>query len=124
MIAIKVGAAIVCWWAAIALGLAQDGILATLTIRTPSTASRKQFIGLYMTGNDAESVTEVAYVIKKGGLTQVAEGIIPLVHGAGKLDSSLAEPGTLLVSIKPDAQRSRRGGGGAGEAQSGRRLPG
>jgi cephalosporin-C deacetylase-like acetyl esterase len=40
---------------------------------------------------------EVDYVIKSGGLVEVAKGRTPLVAGKGEIVSRLAEPGSLLV---------------------------
>jgi len=40
---------------------------------------------------------EVTYVIKSGGLVEVAKGKTPLAAGKGEIESRLAEPGTLLV---------------------------
>lgn len=61
--------------------------------------------GTYLTG---ETVTwqvavtgatpvEAAYAVKKGGLTELAKGRIPLAAGRGAITARLDEPGTLLV---------------------------
>ncbi len=98
-------------FAAIAQSLAQDGIVAT-----PDHANGVYREGetvhwqIKVTGDDADSVSEIAYTIKKGGLTQTAEGTLSLNHGEGTLTGSLDQPGTLLASFKAG---SRKGLGGA-----------
>ncbi len=61
----------------------------------------------------ADSSTALSFVIKKGGLTQIAEGTIPLDHGVGTLSSTLPESGTLLVEIKGGANGALKGAAGA-----------
>jgi len=43
---------------------------------------------------------ELTYSIKKGGLTEIAQGKLALKSGAGLLESKLDEPGTLLIELK------------------------
>jgi cephalosporin-C deacetylase-like acetyl esterase len=50
--------------------------------------------------NNPESQAPLTYVVKKGGLTQIAEGTIPLDHGVGTLSATLPDAGTVLVEIK------------------------
>ncbi|HEY3788729.1 MAG TPA: acetylxylan esterase, partial [Urbifossiella sp.] len=100
-----------CYWAASLVCSAQDAIVAT-----PDHANGVYREGepihwqIKLAGTDADSISEVSYTIKKGGLTQMAEGTIALMHGVGALDSTLSEPGTLLVSFKSGAHK---GVGGA-----------
>lgn len=43
------------------------------------------------------TATEAAYTLKRGGLTELAKGRIPLVGGKGQVEAVLAEPGWFLV---------------------------
>jgi cephalosporin-C deacetylase-like acetyl esterase len=42
-------------------------------------------------------VTQVAYTLKQGGLTEVTKGTIPLTGGKGQVEAVLKEPGWFLV---------------------------
>jgi cephalosporin-C deacetylase-like acetyl esterase len=57
--------------------------------------------------------TTLSYVVKKGGLTPMANGTIPLDHGVGTLTATLPEAGTVLVEIKGGANGGIRGAAGA-----------
>src|SRR3954451_21416471 len=43
---------------------------------------------------------EMHYVLKRGGLTQMKEGNLPLKDGKGTLETELAEPGTVLAELR------------------------
>src|ERR1700761_5456875 len=63
------------------------------------------------TGAGAE--TALSYVVKKGGLTPMADGTIPLDHGVGTLTATLPDAGTVLVEIKGGANGAIKGAAGA-----------
>jgi cephalosporin-C deacetylase len=46
--------------------------------------------------------SSLTYVIKKGGLTSIAQGKVALENGVGDLSASLPEPGNLLVELKSE----------------------
>ncbi len=50
-------------------------------------------------GEGSAAVTELRYVLKKGGSVRHSEGTIPLTDGKGALETSLDEPGTLLGEL-------------------------
>lgn len=52
-----------------------------------------------VTGEGADAVSTVRYVLKKGGLTESAKGELPLKDGAATLETSLDAPGTLLAEF-------------------------
>ncbi|EDY19184.1 Acetyl xylan esterase [Chthoniobacter flavus Ellin428] len=54
-------------------------------------------------GTGADAAAPLSYVVKKGGLTPIAKGTIPLDHGMGTLTATLPEAGTMLVEIKGGA---------------------
>ena len=63
-----------------------------------------------VTGSDA---SEATFVVKKGGLTEVAQGKIALSDGQGKIDAKLDEPGWLLANVSirtADKTIAARGG--------------
>jgi cephalosporin-C deacetylase-like acetyl esterase len=66
------------------------------------------------TGDDAD-VKEAAYVIKRNGLTEVAHGKVDLSSGAATVESSLDQPGTLLLVLttKVGEKQTRTLGGAA-----------
>lgn len=64
-------------------------------------------------GAEAEAAGALSYVVKKGGLTPVANGTIPLEHGEGTLTATLPEAGTVLVEIKGGAKGELKGFAGA-----------
>jgi cephalosporin-C deacetylase-like acetyl esterase len=53
-----------------------------------------------------DTAAPLSYVVKKGGLTPIANGTIPLDHGVGTLTATLPEAGTVLVEIKGGANGS------------------
>jgi len=65
-----------------------------------------------VTGKDGSDVSSISYSIKNGGLTPMGDGTIPLTNGTGNLTSTLAQPGTLLVSFK-SSDGKLKGTGGA-----------
>jgi cephalosporin-C deacetylase-like acetyl esterase len=58
---------------------------------------------------------EAAYVLKKGGLTELSKGKVPLPDGRGQIEVKLDEPGWLLVevSVKPAQGKKLTALGGA-----------
>jgi cephalosporin-C deacetylase len=60
-------------------------------------------------------VSEATYVVKKGGMTEVAKGKVALANGQGQIEAKLDEPGWLLadVSIRPAQGRRITALGGA-----------
>src|SRR5687767_2626130 len=48
----------------------------------------------------AQPRADLRYVLKRGGLTVMKEGTLPLTNGVGELTTSMAEPGTILVELK------------------------
>ncbi|HEX8914449.1 MAG TPA: acetylxylan esterase [Humisphaera sp.] len=62
----------------------------------------------------AKDVAELGYVIKKGGLTPVKDGKLPLTNGVATLETPAAEPGTILVEFKAKVgDKPVRGSAGA-----------
>ena len=58
-------------------------------------------------GDGAAAITQVHYVLKKGGLNPIREGTLDVGNGGGDLQISLDEPGTILgeISLKlPDKE--------------------
>src|SRR4051812_38426928 len=51
-------------------------------------------------GAEPASVKKAGYVLKKGGLTDVAWGEVDLSSGSAAVSGELAEPGTLLLEVK------------------------
>jgi len=80
-------------------------------------------LGVYQPGEtirwnvqvEGADVSEAVYVLKKGGLTELAKGQIALSGGRGHLEAKLDEPGWLLlnVSIQPAQGKKVTGAGGA-----------
>ena len=63
-----------------------------------------------VTGSDA---SEATFVVKKGGLTEVAQGKVALSDGQGKIEAKLDEPGWLLANVSiraADKTVTSRGG--------------
>jgi cephalosporin-C deacetylase len=50
-------------------------------------------------GEGAGNIAKVAYVLKKGGLTEIARGEITLTDNAAALETTLDAPGTLLAEF-------------------------
>lgn len=71
-------------------------------------ATPKNATGVYAVGDKIEwkieikggAAKEVAYEIKKGGLTSMAKGVVDVSAGSGVLQTSLDEPNTVLVELK------------------------
>ncbi len=51
-------------------------------------------------GESLDRFGEAAYALKRGGLNTILEGKAPLTSLSGKLETNLAEPGTLLLEVK------------------------
>src|SRR5438045_4839630 len=66
-------------------------------------------------GGEPAAVKKAGYVLKKGGLTDVAWGEMDLSSGAATVSGDLAEPGTLLLEVKANLEGGKtiRGLGGA-----------
>ena len=61
-----------------------------------------------------EPVTAADYTLKKGQIKTLGGGTVPLVDGAGTLESSLDKPGSLLAEIKvktADGKEHKAAGG-------------
>lgn len=60
-------------------------------------------------------VSEAAFILKKGGMTEVKRGTVAIKDGQGKIEAKLDAPGWLLVdvSIKPDPSKKVTALGGA-----------
>ena len=60
-------------------------------------------------------VSELAFVLKKGGLTELTKGSVPLSDGQGQIEAKFEDPGWLLVevSIKPGNDKKITTLGGA-----------
>ncbi len=54
---------------------------------------------LKVSATGGEVPSSLSYVVKKGGLTQIAQGTVVLDKGVGTLSAQLPEAGTLLVSF-------------------------
>ncbi|HEY1923341.1 MAG TPA: acetylxylan esterase, partial [Tepidisphaeraceae bacterium] len=52
-----------------------------------------------VTGDNAASIKEVHYALKKWGLTILKQGTLDLSAGPATLDASLDEPGTILAEV-------------------------
>ena len=59
--------------------------------------------------------SEAGFVLKKGGLTELAKGKVPLSAGQGQIEAKAEEPGWLLVeaSVKPGKDKKLTALGGA-----------
>jgi cephalosporin-C deacetylase-like acetyl esterase len=55
---------------------------------------------LELRGEDAAQATQLAYVLRRNGLTVIREGTLPLVDGKATLEATLDGPGTLLAELK------------------------
>src|SRR5580765_2329023 len=53
---------------------------------------------------NAGDVKEVAYVLKKGGMTITKQGTLDISAGPATLQTSLDEPGTILVELRVKQQ--------------------
>lgn len=53
----------------------------------------------------AAEVKEVGYVLKRDGLTPYKDGTLELVDGKATLETSLAEPGAVLLELRPKGGR-------------------
>jgi cephalosporin-C deacetylase-like acetyl esterase len=53
-------------------------------------------------------VSEASFVIKKGGLTELAKGKVPLTQGAGQIEARLDAPGWLLVDVSAKPASGKR----------------
>jgi cephalosporin-C deacetylase len=42
---------------------------------------------------------EASYTLRRGGLTELSKGTLPLIHGAASLEASLDEAGALLLEV-------------------------
>jgi cephalosporin-C deacetylase len=68
-------------------------------------------------GEGAPAVTRVGYVLKKGGLTVMKEGVLDVSSGAAVLEATLDAPGTILAELKASAGgKEIKGLGGAAVA--------
>ncbi len=94
------------WMAALLTGfvLAFAGLARAQDI----TATPAKATGVYEVGEKIEwkieakkpEVKQVSYVLKKGGMTVMKEGVLDLSAGPATLQTSLEEPGTLLVELR------------------------
>ena len=72
---------------------------------TPAKASCVYDIGeqitwkVEVTGDNASSIKQVNYALKKCGLTVIKAGVLDLSSGSASLETSLSEPGTVLAEI-------------------------
>jgi cephalosporin-C deacetylase-like acetyl esterase len=73
-----------------------------------------QTIGWRLEVKGAE-VSEATFVLKKGGMTELTKGKVPLSGGQGRIEATFNEPGWLLaeVSIKPSQGKKVTALGGA-----------
>jgi cephalosporin-C deacetylase-like acetyl esterase len=66
--------------------------------------------GIYAAGEKIEwqisgsGVTEVRYAVIRNGFSLLASGTLPLTSGSGELETSLSEPGTVLVKLVSTAK--------------------
>jgi cephalosporin-C deacetylase len=66
-----------------------------------------QALGLYQPGQNVHwniqvkgaDVSEAGFILKQGGLTELARGKATLAEGKGQIDAKLDEPGWLLVEV-------------------------
>jgi len=54
---------------------------------------------LRLSGEGAEGVKELRYIVKRDSSTVIAQGVLPLQDGAARLQSKLDAPGTLLAEF-------------------------
>ena len=79
--------------------------------------------GVYKTGEQihwnievkGDEFSEAAYLIKKGGMTEISKGTVVLKDGKGEIQSKLEEPGWMLaeVSIQSGTNKPVKAIGGA-----------
>ncbi|MCX6903013.1 MAG: acetylxylan esterase [Verrucomicrobia bacterium] len=92
-------------WAWGASVLAATACLGQEIILTPQKSNGVYEVGekiqwrVELQGDSAASVTNLHYVLKKGGWTVMREGQINLAAGAGMLEAQLDEPGTILAEV-------------------------
>src|SRR6476646_81311 len=95
------------WGLAIACALALS-VTAQEIVTTPAKPT-----GIYAVGEPIEwkvelknggDVKEVAYVLKKGGMTVTKQGTLDVSAGPATLQTSLDEPGTMLVELRMKPQ--------------------
>ena len=93
-------------WAWGASVLAATACLGQEIILTPQKSNGVYEVGekiqwrVELRGDSAASVTNLHYVLKKGGWTVMREGQINLAAGAGMLEAQLDEPGTILAEVE------------------------
>ncbi len=68
---------------------------------------------LTVTSRATTRYTSAHYILKKCGMTVFKEGDIDLSSGSATIQSSLDEPGTIMVEVHRGASRTRIGLGGA-----------
>lgn len=92
-------ACLLAWLAAARIGNAQKIVI------TPAKASCVYDIGepiawkVEVTGDNASSIKQVNYALKECGLKIIKHGVLDLSSGSASLDTSLSEPGTVLLVI-------------------------
>src|SRR4051794_13423794 len=95
------------WGLVIACALALSATAQEI-VTTPAKAT-----GIYAIGEPIEwkvevkngpDVKEVAYVLKTGGMTVTKQGTLDVSAGPATLQTSLDEPGTLLVELRVKQQ--------------------
>ena len=98
-------------------------LLASLSRAQELTVAPDNATGIYQPGQaihwkvqvTGADVSEAAYTVKRGGLTEVTKGQVALASGQGQIAAQLDEPGWLLVdvSIKPTPDKKLTALGGA-----------
>jgi cephalosporin-C deacetylase-like acetyl esterase len=63
-------------------------------------------------GEGATQATEARYILKRNGYRVLREGVLPLKEGKGVFETTLTEPGTLLLELKAKLPAGEIGGAG------------
>jgi cephalosporin-C deacetylase-like acetyl esterase len=97
---------------------------AQATVRQDLVVTPEKAGGIYQPGETIrwkiewkgeEPTAEAKYTLKRGQLTEVGKGTVPLPGGVGTLEATLDRPGALLaeVKVKLEDNRERKAFGGA-----------
>ena len=93
-------------WAAVLAVLAWAGLAQAAQIEVATTpnggvyaAGDKITWHLTVTGEGAADIKQIDYALKRGGLTEIGKGTLPLTDGHATLETSLDKPGAVLAQL-------------------------